>query len=95
MENRQIGTGATPRWLTRHLVTSRSRKLAVYVETYELIRALQFAIEDIAVFVEEYGGRGRARSCQVGYTQVALALRTGGALKIEKDRRNKCRNGGL
>lgn len=50
---------------------------------------MQFAIEDIVGFVEEYGGRWRAWSCQVGYTQVALALKTGGALEAEKGQAKK------
>lgn len=63
--------------------------MASYVQTYELVWDLQFAIEDIVGFVEEYGGRWRAWSCQVGYTQVALALKTGGALEAEKGQAKK------
>lgn len=60
-------------------------KIGSLCPKFELCGDLRYAIGSVTEQVEDCGGRKRAQSCQVGYTQVTLALKTGGALETEDE----------
>ena len=75
-----VGTGATPRQLTRHLAGRDHKGRLLDITVLDKSEACRVQLR-ISCGVQKGMLAEGARSCQVGYTQVALALKTGGALE--------------